>query len=102
MVRRFLVLIVLVWATGCGSQQPPVASDPQGRDALNVPPAQMRTILEGLRSDQPRVQYAALLTLDQFPKVVQAHRAHLERLQRAGGDQRVRQKAAELLTSGTR
>jgi hypothetical protein len=76
-----------------------MASDPQGKDALAVPPAQMRTILEGLRSDHPRMQYGALMTLDRFPAVVRTHRAHVEQLQKEGGDQRVREKAAELLTS---
>jgi hypothetical protein len=59
----------------------------------------MRLILEGMRSDQPDRQYAALKTLRRFPSVVETRREHVERLQKEGRTQQVRQKAAELLAA---
>jgi hypothetical protein len=59
----------------------------------------MRMILEGMKSDDPGKQYAALETLSRFPSVVQTRREHVARLQKEGRTQRVRQKAAELLAA---
>jgi hypothetical protein len=59
----------------------------------------MRKIVEGLQSDQAETQYAALETLGRFPSVIKAHRKPIERLKTAGKDDRVRKKAAELLSS---
>jgi len=96
---RFLLGVSLVTLlVGCGSPEPP-PPPVAGGDAAGVPPAEMRTILEGLRSNQARTQYAALETLDRFPTVVAAHRDQIEQLKTAGKDDRVRKKAAELLAS---
>ena len=99
MVRNIFVLLVLASLFGCGSDEPPVAPVSNASDAPAVPPAEMRMMLEGLRSDHPRVQYAALENLSRFPSVVQTYREHVERLKKESKDQRVRQKAAELLAS---
>ena len=64
-----------------------------------MPPAEMRRILEGLRSDRPGMQYAALNTLGRFPTVARTNREHVERLRKESKDQRVRRKATELLGS---
>jgi len=94
-----LALLVLASLFGCGSDEGPVVPVAIANDAPAVPPAEMRMMLEGLRSDHPRVQYAALENLSRFPSVVQAYREHVGRLKKEGKDQRVRQKAAELLAS---
>ena len=100
MVGKAFAVLLVVLLVGCGaSDETSVAPVTEKSDVTDVPPAEMRTILEGLRSDNPRMQYAALQTLSRFPSVVQAHREHVERLQQASKDQRVRQKAAELLAS---
>jgi len=99
MVRRILASLVLAFFVGCGSSEPSAVPAPDGRDAPAVPPAEMRMMLDGLRSDDARMQYAALENLGRFPPVVQTYREHVERLQKEGKDERVRQKAAELLAS---
>ena len=99
MPGRILALLVPALLVGCGSSEPSVAPVPERRDAAAVPPAEMRTILEGLKSEHPRMQSAALETLSRFPSVAQTYREHVERLQRESQDQRVREKAAELLAS---
>lgn len=99
MVRKIFLLLVLASFLGCGPDEQPVAPLPNASEAPAVPPAEMRMLLEGLSSDHPRVQYAALENLSRFPSVVQTYREHVERLEKEGKDQRVRQKAAELLAS---
>jgi hypothetical protein len=99
MVGKRLVPLVLALVVGCGPAEPHVTPVPEARTAPAVSPAETRMMLESLRSDDPRVQYAALETLSRLPSVAQAHREHVERLQREGGNERVRQKAAELLAS---
>lgn len=99
MVRRILTSLVLASIVGCGSSEPAAVPLSQGGDAPAVPPAEMRMMLEGLRSDHPRMQYAALENLSRFPSVVQTYREHVERLQTQSNNQQVRQKAAELLAS---
>jgi len=99
MVRRILALGILAFAIGCGANEPIAAPEPQGPEAPAVPPAELRTMLEGLQSDHPRMQYVALENLSRFPSVVQTYREHVERLRTEGKDERVREKAAELLAS---
>jgi len=99
MISRILAAFVLAVAIGCGSEEPPVPPVPEGQDAAAVPPAEMRRILEGLSSNHPRMQYAALKTLSEFPSVVQTYREHVERLQKEGKNEQVRRKAADLLAS---
>jgi len=45
------------------------------------------------------MQYVALENLSRFPSVVQTYRERVERLRTEGEDERVREKAAELLAS---
>lgn len=99
MVPRILAVLLSALVLGCGSGGTPETPVSETQEAPAVPPAEMRRILEGLRSDQPGVQSAALEALGRFPTVAQAYRAHVERLQNEAGDARVRQKAAELLAS---
>ncbi len=99
MVRRILTSLVLSIFVGCGASEPPAATVPEGRETPAVPPAEIRMMLEGLRSEHPRMQYAALENLGRFPSVVKTYREHVERLQKEGNHQQVRQKAAELLDS---
>lgn len=99
MVSRILAVLISALVLGCGSSETPVAPAPEKEEAPAVPAAEMRTILEGLKSDDPGTQYAALEALGRFPTVVQTYREHVERLQEASTDQRVRQKATELLAS---
>jgi len=94
-----LALLVLAFLFGCGSDEQAAAPVPNESDAPAVPPTEMRMMVEGLRSDHPRVQYAALENLSRFPSVVQTYREHVEGLEKESTDQRVRQKAAELLAS---
>jgi len=93
------LLLVLASLLGCRSDEQAAAPVPNASDAPAVPPGEMRMLLEGLSSDHPGVQYAALENLSRFPSVVQTYREHVERLEKEGKDQRVRQKAAELLAS---
>ena len=99
MARRLLTTLVLASLVGCGSNEPPVTPFREGPGAVAVPPAQMRMILDGMTSDHPGKQYAALETLSRFPSVVETRREHVERLQKEGQSQPVRQKAAELLAA---
>lgn len=91
--------LVLATLLGCGSSEPPETTVLMSRETPDVPPAEMRMILEGLSSNRPHMQYAALEMLSRFPTVAQAYREHLQRLQEETRDQRVRQKAAEVLAS---
>lgn len=59
----------------------------------------MRMVLEGLKSDHPRVQQAALEVLSRFPSAARTYRQQIERLQNSSPNPQVRQKAAELLGS---
>ena len=99
-MNRVLAALILALLIGCGSSEPSEGPPPKRPDAAVVPPAEMRGILEGLRSDDPNMQYAALQTLSRFPSVVQRNTEHVRRLQKEGKSQRVRQKAAELLALG--
>ena len=99
MTSRFIAAMVLAMSVGCGSPEPPVAPVSEGEDAATVPPAEMRTILQGLQSNRARTQYAALSTLGRFDSLVRTYREHVERLQKEGKDERVRKKAAELLAA---
>ena len=54
------------WARG----EDPTSSYSIRRDAPAVPPAETRMMLEGLRSDLPRLQCAASETLGRFPLVL--------------------------------
>ncbi len=99
MTGRLVALLIAAFLAGCGPSGPPAPPAPQGRDAAALSPAEMRTILEGLQSDRPGVQYASLEALSRFPSVAQANRKDIERLEREGKDERVRRKAAELLAS---
>jgi hypothetical protein len=99
MVPRIFTLLLSALLLGCGSSETPEPPTPEQQQAPTVPQAEMRMILEGLKSDNPRVQYAALETLGRFPMVVQTYHEHVERLQSNSKDKRVRQKATELLAS---
>lgn len=99
-MNRMLAALILALLIGCGSSEPTVAPLPEGPDAAAVPPAEMRGILEGLRSDDANMQYAALQTLSRFPSVVQRNTEHVRRLEKDGKSHRVREKAAELLALG--
>ena len=99
MVPRMCTLLALALLLGCGSSETPEPPTPEQQQAPAVPQAEMRMILEGLKSDNPRVQYAALETLGRFPTVVQTYHEHVKRLQSNSKDKRVRQKATELLAS---
>ena len=99
MVIRLLAVVLVAFLAGCGSEEPPPTPVPAGQDAAALPPAEMRAIMEGLKSENPRVQHAALETLSRFPAVVQTQREHVERLQSQSRDKRVREKAAELLAA---
>ena len=99
MAPRMLAVLISALVLGCGPSEPPKAPDPEQQEGPAVPPAEMRMILEGLRSDRPGVQYAALDALERFPTVVQTYREHVERLGNESKDKRVRQKAMELLAS---
>ena len=96
---RMLALLISALLLGCGPGEPPPPPAPQEREMSALPTAEMRMILEGLKSDHPGMQYAALNTLGQFPTVVQTYREHVQRLQKQSKDKRVRQKATELLAS---
>jgi hypothetical protein len=84
---------------GCGSEDPPVRTELGRPDPAGLPPAQIRMMLDGLNSPNPRTQYGALDRLGNFPAVVEAYREHVERLEKEGADQKVREKAAELLST---
>jgi hypothetical protein len=99
MVRSILAVLISVLVLGCGPSETPEPPVPENRETIAVPPAEMRRILEGLRSHRPRMQYAALNTLERFPTVAQTYREHVERLQQESKDQRVRRKARKLLAS---
>ena len=99
MTVKRLAPLVLVLVLGCGGSEPPIAPLSDAPDPPAVSPAETRMMLDSLRSDDPRVQYAALETLSRLPSVVRAHREHVERLQQEGGDEDVRQKAADVLAS---
>ena len=99
MIGRIVAALVVGLLVGCGSTERTAAPVPGGQDAAAVPPAEMRMILEGLRSPRAGTQYGALQTLGRFPSAVQTHREHVERLQREGKTQQVRQKAGELLAA---
>ncbi len=99
MTDRIIILLVLTSLAGCGSSQPPATSAPQAEASPGVSPAQLRTVLEGLDSDNPKVQYAALETLSRLPAAAGAYREHVERVGRDAKDERVRRKATELLRS---
>ncbi|NUQ65874.1 MAG: hypothetical protein HUU20_25715 [Pirellulales bacterium] len=93
---RVLPLLVLVFLAGCGSGETAPAV-PEKTEISAVAPAEMRRMLEGLRSENPRLQYAALETLGRFPAAARPHRQQVERLQSTAKDPRVREKAAQLL-----
>lgn len=99
MSSRWTALLLLALLPGCGPGETPKTPVSEKQEAPALPPAQMRTVLEGLKSEQPGVQYAALETLGRFPTVAQSYREQVERLQQNSQDPRVRQKAAELLAS---
>ncbi|MFV1964761.1 MAG: hypothetical protein ACC628_05020 [Pirellulaceae bacterium] len=99
MNRRIFASLALALLLGCGTSELSKVPVPEKSDALAVSPSEMRMILEGLRSNDPRRQHAALETLSRFPSVVQSYREHVKRLEMEGQDQRLRQKAAELLDS---
>lgn len=99
MSRRIVAVLALALVVGCGSEQPAPAPPAAGVQAPEMPAAQMHKVLEGLRSNNPRTQYAALEMLAKFPTVVQTYREQIERLQQEAKDARIRKKAAELLAS---
>lgn len=99
MSKRILAAIVLAMLVGCGSEKPPAAPPGAGVEAADLPPAQVHKVLEGLHSDNPRTQYAALDMLSKLPTVAQTYREHVQRLQKESKDDRVRKKAAALLSS---
>lgn len=95
-----LAVVPALWI-GCGSEEPAPAPPVSASDATSLPPELIRTALDGLKSNNPRVQYASLDRLASYPEVVRTYREHVERLQREGRDEKIRQKAAELLAAVT-
>ena len=95
---RIAATLVLALALGCSSEDPPATPVPDA-DPVSVAPGQLRAMLDGLNSDNPRTQYGALLRLSEYPTVIATYREQIERLQTDGANDKVRQKAAELLAA---
>jgi hypothetical protein len=98
-LRRITAALILALPLGCGSDEPPVTPVSEARDAPDVPPGEIRRMLDGLNSDNPRTQYGAMKMLSQFPAVVETYREQVERLEKESKDERIRKKAAELLAA---
>ena len=96
---RILAVLVSALLLGCGPSEAPPPPVPQNREMPDLPPAEIRKILDGLTSDSPRMQYGSLNALGRFPAMAQTYREHVERLQKESKDKRVRRKATELLAS---
>lgn len=94
-MNRCLAGLFLILSIGCGSDETP---PPVPDAAASAPaPAETRKILEGLRSKNPRLQFAALGALGRFPSVARSQRDQIEQIQATAQDLRVREKAGQLL-----
>jgi len=92
------LLLAAALLLGCGGEQEPAAAVPEA-EPMAVAPGQMRQMLEGLKSPNARTQYGALMRLSEYPTVLATYRDEIERVATSGADNRVRQKAAEVLAS---
>ena len=73
-MNRMLAALILALLLGCGSSEPTEAPLPEGPDAAMVPPAEMRGILEGLRSPlldrKTKLRWSSIKSSQVFIKIV--------------------------------
>ena len=81
---------------GCDKVEPEVAPI-ESREAENVSPEMLDRALQGLHSQDAKLQMSGLRFLESFPEVKQQHLARIEELSKSGKDTSVRAKAAKLL-----
>lgn len=81
---------------GCGSapqQLPPI----EAREAENVAPEMLDRALQGLHSQDAKLQMSGLKFLESFPEIKKEHVARIEELAASAKDAKVRAQAAKIL-----
>ena len=81
---------------GCKSREPE-PPPMQTRAAENVSPEMRDRALQGLHSEDAKLQFEGLRFLESFPEVKQHHLTRVAELAKGGKDAKVRSQAAKIL-----
>ncbi len=91
-----LCLSCCLGVVGCGKLEPEMAPM-ESREAENVSPEMLDRALQGLHSQDAKLQITGLRFLESFPEIRQQHLARVEELSKSGKDASVRAQAAKIL-----
>ncbi len=92
----FILASAICFFVSCTSP-PPELPPIEAREAENVSPEMLDRALQGLHSQDAKLQMSGLKFLESFPEIKEQHLPRIEELEKSGKDAKVRAQAAKLL-----
>lgn len=98
MRTTLLLALLCIGCSGGSSDSTPLPQNENaGRSATELPPSQVRSALDGLKSTKPADQMRGILLVEKFPELKERHRDLLKHLSENGSTPAVKKRAKESL-----